>query len=573
MNVLKRQIIGGILLSFLLCLPVLYAQQTNLVVPPSPMLADGQILFSPMWGLETYLINSTGAVKHVWTSDYIPGLAVCWLGGGKILRAIRVGAAPDVGGAGGGVQIQQSDGTVIWDYRYDTNGRLSHHDVKVLPNGNVLLIAWETKTQAEAIDAGRNPEYVSAVGMMPDHIVEVHPTGPTSGEVVWEWHVWDHLIQDYDASQQNYGVVGDHPELVDVNLVPSLWAGDWMHTNAIDYNQAFDQILISVPNIGEIWIIDHGTTTEEATGHTGGRYGHGGDLLYRWGNPAAYRAGTTNDKKLFYQHGASWIAEDLPGAGDILVFNNGDDRPQGQYSTVDEITPPVNESGEYYLEPGSAYGPGAQTWVYTADPPASLYADHLSGAQRLANGDTLICNGPAGRIFEVTPEGMTVWQYVSPFPYPPMNEMFSIVYIPGVPEPNRPDLNCTGRLSWTGVKPGQTVTDSFTVQNIGHAGSLLNWTVNVSSLIWGNWTVLPQSGENLTPEAGSITVQVSVVAPDEKHGSFQGYLRVENLQDSSDFETIPVSLTTPLVYGLGLFHWTPFYILCWLLTRFLPRLF
>jgi hypothetical protein len=497
-----------------------------------------------MWGLETYLITSNGTVDHMWESDYLPGISVRWLGNDRILRSIRLGAGPGIGGWGGGVQIQQADGTVTWDYRYNTNGHLSHHDIYALPNGNVLMIAWETKTQAEAIAAGRNPATVTSQGMMPDHIIEVKPTGPTAGDIVWEWHVWDHLIQDYDALKDNYGNVSQHPELVDVNLVPNLWMGDWMHTNSIDYDPALDQLLISIPNFDEIWIIDHSTTTQEAAGHTGGRYGHGGDLLYRWGNPSRYRAGTSADTKLFYQHGVSWIPAGLPGAGDILIFNNGDDRPEGQYSSIDEITPPIDDNGSYHRDPGSAFGPVMQTWVYTADPPESLYADHLSDAQRLANGDTLICNGDTGVFFEVTPTGSTVWLYTSQYPYPMMNELFKFVYIPPHHQ-TQSDLTCQGSLSWTRLQPGETATGNFTVRNIGEEGSSLNWTVNTSSVTWGNWTFAPQSGINLTPEDGNIIVNVTVTAPEEKHETFQGYIRVENRDNSPDFELIPVSLTTP----------------------------
>jgi len=272
---------------------------------------------------------------------------VWWLGNGTILRTIRVGIGPSSGGAGGGVQKILWDGTVVWDFRYNTNGVLSHHDVKPLPNGNVLLIAWEAKTRAEAIAAGRNPNNVSNVDFDVDHIIEVQPTGPSTGEIVWEWHVWDHLIQDYDPSKANYGVVEDHPELVDINFVPSM-KSDWMHTNSIDYNQDFDQILISVKNFNEIWVIDHSTTTEEAASHFGGNSGKGGDILYRWGNPQAYRAGSSSDRKLFAQHDSSWIKSGHPGEGNILIFNNGVGRG---YSSVDEIIPPVNENGKYYLEP------------------------------------------------------------------------------------------------------------------------------------------------------------------------------------------------------------------------------
>ena len=122
------------------------------------------------------------------------------------------------------------------------------------------------------------------------------PRGPAGGSIVWEWHLWDHLIQDYDPTKDNYGVVGDHPELIDVNysLAPFCCPSgnaDWTHTNAVDYNEQLDQIMLSVRNFSEIWVLDHSTTTAQAASHSGGRSGKGGDLLYRWGNPAAYRAG------------------------------------------------------------------------------------------------------------------------------------------------------------------------------------------------------------------------------------------------------------------------------------------
>ncbi|OGS40683.1 MAG: hypothetical protein A3K77_01625 [Euryarchaeota archaeon RBG_13_31_8] len=432
----------------------------------------------------------------------------------------------------------------MWDFRYNTDGHLSHHDVKSLPNGNVLLIAWETKTRTEVIAAGRNPDYVSSQGLMPDHIIEVQPTGPSSGTIVWEWHIWDHLIQDYDASKANYGVVADHPELVDINFVTSTQP-DWMHTNSIDYNKNFDQILISVNNFNEIWIIDHSTTTEEAAGHTGGNSGKGGDLLYRWGNPATYRRGTSNDQKLFSQHDATWIDEDCPGDGDVLVFNNGGPR---NYSTIDQITSPVDETGEYYLAPGSIYGPTTLSWIYTANPPTSFYASYLSGAQRLSNGNTLICNGVTGKVFEVTLEGTTVWQYTNPFPNPSANGMFKVVYIypDEPPEPNIPNLDCIGSLSWTDIKGGSIVNGSFQVQNIGSPDSLLNWSINISSITWGIWTFDPEYGENLKPEDGQITVQVSIVAPHKKNSEFEAYIRLENQDNPEDFELIPVHLKTPM---------------------------
>jgi hypothetical protein len=235
---------------------------------------NGQILFAPMNSQITYLINETGIITHTWSSSYLPGEAVYWLNDGTILRTIKI--APSGSGVGGGIQKIDWDGTVLWEFRYYTSNVLSHHDIEPLPNGNVLMIAWETKTRNEAIAAGRNPNQVGN-SFKPDHIIEVKPTGPTSGEIVWEWHVWDHLIQDYDSSKANYGVVGAHSELIDINYGSS--TEDWLHCNSIDYNINLDQILISSKYFHEIWVIDHSTTTAEAASHTGGNSGKGGDLL------------------------------------------------------------------------------------------------------------------------------------------------------------------------------------------------------------------------------------------------------------------------------------------------------
>ena len=237
------------------------------------------------------------------------------------------------------------------------------------------------------------------------------------------------------------------------------------------------------------------------------------------------------------------VRKGCPGEGNILVFNNGVGR---YYSSVDEITPPINEKGEYYLAQGFAYGPETQTWVYTANPINDFYASYLSGAQRLKNGNTLICNGESGKIFEVTAEGETVWQFTNPYPHPSANGIFKVVHIyPETPtEPNVSDLDCDGSFSWIGIKPGATVSGNFKVQNIGSSESLLNWSINVSSVDWGKWTFNPENGENLKPEDGQLTVYVTVVTPNEKNSKFKGYIKVENLDNLTDFELIPIYLKT-----------------------------
>jgi hypothetical protein len=182
----------------------------------------------------------------------------------------------------------------------------------------------------------------------------------------------------------------------------------------VAYNPDLEQIAISVHGFSEFWIIDHSTTKAEAAGHRGGKSDKGGDLLYRWGNPRAYRAGTKADQKLFAQHNAHWIPKGLPGAGHILVFNNGSGRPDGTYSSVDEIVLPVDAQGRYEYKAGVAFGPDKPVWSYTAPKKTDFYSFFISGAQRLPNGNTFICSGANGITFEVTPEKEIVWQYINP---------------------------------------------------------------------------------------------------------------------------------------------------------------
>ena len=189
---------------------------------------------------------------------------------------------------------------------------------------------------------------------------------------------------------------------------------DWNHINAVDYNEAFDQIILSVRHFSEIWVIDHSTTTEEAASHSGGNSGMGGDLLYRWGNPQTYDAGDATDRKLFLQHDSHWIESGLPGEGNILIFDNGLTRPGGNYSTIVEIVPPADQDGNYTKIPGTSYGPESPVWTYSASNPSNFFAPNVSGSQRQPNGNTLICSGPTANFFEVTTEGELVWLYVNP---------------------------------------------------------------------------------------------------------------------------------------------------------------
>lgn len=367
--------------------------------------APGLRLYCQNSSLVTQLVDVNGTAIHTWTSAYNPGQGLRMLSDGKLLRSARIVGGPAIGGLGGAVQRFALNGTLEWEFHYHNTLHWSHHDVEPLPNGNVLIIAWDNWTVAEATAFGRTASLITGTVVRTDHIIEVQPTGPTTGTIVWEWHVKDHLIQDANASAGNFGVVAQHPELVDINF-PAIasQAADINHANGLYYDAQHDWIIISSHNQNEIWIIDHSTTTAQAAGHTGGQRGRGGDLLYRWGNPQAYDAGTAANQMLYGQHNPRRIPTGYPGAGNVTVFNNN--YPGG--SRAWEISLPMDSSGNFALVPGNAYGPAAPVWSYSA---AGFTSANISGCQRLPNGNTMICSGAQGRIFEVTPAGTLAWNH------------------------------------------------------------------------------------------------------------------------------------------------------------------
>ena len=296
------------------------AAKTGLV-QNDPRAFPGYNLMAPLNSTDTYLFDLEGRVVRRWESDCSPSLCAYLLDNGHILRGGSIGIESQVFGPGPGVggRVQEFtwEGEPVWDFHFFNARQLPHHDLTPLPNGNVMMIVWDRKTADESLAAGRRPALTGDSHLLVDSLVEIKPTGRTTGEIVWEWHLWDHLVQDFDNSKPNYGNVAEHPELVNLNYGEDALAPvaqnkdaanalksvgyigantgpgraranpDWTHCNGVAYNPTLDQLMVSVHNFSELWIIDHSTTTAEAAGHKGGRSGKGGDLLYRWGNPRA----------------------------------------------------------------------------------------------------------------------------------------------------------------------------------------------------------------------------------------------------------------------------------------------
>jgi len=406
------------LLPLLLLIQFSAFAQTVGIIQNSDTAFNGYTLFAPVTGKTTYLIDNCGRLVNSWTSNFRPGLSAYLLSNGDLLRAESTGAAHPTygsgGGAGGRVERIDWNGNLQWNFTYSDTEFVQHHDIVPLPNGNVLLLAWERFTRQQIKALGRDTSKIAASGYVwSEYLVEIQPSGTNTGTVVWVWHFIDHVVQDYDVAQQNYGNVLSHPELLDLNYTGANITQEWIHANSIDYNPALDQILISSRLLGELYVIDHSTTTAEAATHSGGNRGKGGDLLYRWGNPEAYRQGIASDRILYGQHSAKWIF-DTENAGKIIVFNNGEGRPQGAYSSIEIFAPQIDSTGTYERNIAGKFLPDTSFWVYKATMPTDFYDNRISGGQELPNGNVLICSGTHGKFFEVTKQGNIVWQYINP---------------------------------------------------------------------------------------------------------------------------------------------------------------
>ena len=387
---------------------IIICQNTLGLIINSSSSYSGFTLFAPNHSTNTYLINNEGLLVNEWSSSYVPGLAVYLLENGNLLRSAAIES--DNTTQTGGFELFTWDNILIWQYYQGSQ----HHDIEPLPNGNVLMIVNDVKNYSAAISAGRDPEKLLSNSLRSLSILEISQIGIDSGEIVWEWHAWDHLIQDFDETKLNYGSVDLHPELIDVNFAPNIYS-DWLHTNSIDYNEDLDQILVSHRNTNEIWVIDHSTTSQEASGHTGGISGKGGDILFRWGNPVSYRAGEEQDQRLFGQHDANWVRDEFNNyQNSIMIFNNGIERPSGSYSTAIEISVPLIENNCYNILETGVFGPADEVWSYTSPDTFDFSSPRFGSAQRLQNGNTLISNSEMGTFFEVDSLNENVWKYINP---------------------------------------------------------------------------------------------------------------------------------------------------------------
>ncbi len=336
-----------------------------------------------------YLIDHDGNTLFDWdfNGDQLGNDAMLQ-SDGSLVSTIKVdNPRISFGGYGGAFRKINADQSIEWEVEYSSNTYIAHHDINYLSNGNIIFPVWEEVSAADAAEMGFSGNF----DIYPEAIIEMNPL---TQEIVWEWHATDHLVQDYDESKSNFGVVGDVPNLIDVNYNNDQTDGDIMHVNGITLDETNDLLYMTVNFYSEVWVIDHSTTTEEAATSTGGNYNLGGDLVYRFGNPLAYdNVGEVTMNRVHYPN--------LFDDNKMLVFVNNKYDNQSAVAEY-QLSPP------YELVAGQDNEPEL-IWEFTD---SDLYSNGLGSGVRMSNGNTLISEG-TGAIWEVNSDGDVLWRYTN----------------------------------------------------------------------------------------------------------------------------------------------------------------
>lgn len=279
---------------------------------------EGYLLYSPTGADKSFLIDECGLKVKEWTFGGAYNYTGTYLAEDASVYKFVFNNGPglNVSAFGDGcLEVRDWTDNQVWNYCGEDDYRGMHSDLHKLPNGNYLALLQRDHAIADVLALGINPSEISGGEFLTESVIEIEPTGPDSGDIVWEWHMYDHMIQDFDSTvTATYGNLADHPEKYDMGLV-----NGYIHFNSIDYSPELDIIVVSSWRNDEVYMIDHSTSTMEAAGSTGGNFGMGGDLIYRWGRPGNFLTG--GGQKLNGQHNPRFV-EEGPWVGSISVFNN-----------------------------------------------------------------------------------------------------------------------------------------------------------------------------------------------------------------------------------------------------------
>ena len=379
----------------------------------SPTAFDSYTLIYTYNSPTVYLINNCGQKIHQWTTSGNTLIAYLQPNGDLIKTSIDPATVFVGGGSQGFIERYSWSGALQWKYKLSNDTMTLHHDIEIMPNGNILCNVWKKIPAPQVRNMGRDPNNEMGLGEIWDDLVlELQPTGTTGANIVWQWKASEHIVQDIDEKLPNYGIVASSPELLNLNYRPEGIGTfkDWLHFNSVSYNAELDQIALSGHTFDEIYIIDHGTTSSQSSGHVGGTQGKGGDLLYRWGNPAAYNQGGDTDQVFNGQHDPHWIQYG-DYTNSIITFNN---MAAPNYSAIDIITPSW-DGMKYTLGSNGKYSPSAPDFRFTKKVPQEFFSGIMAAATVLPNGNLYFTEATKGKYTEYDLSAdSVVWEYTNP---------------------------------------------------------------------------------------------------------------------------------------------------------------
>ncbi|HEY8977578.1 MAG TPA: aryl-sulfate sulfotransferase [Burkholderiaceae bacterium] len=281
------------------------------------------------------------------------------------------------------------NGQLKWQFGPKAPGGLAqqHHDWARLPNGNTLVLA----NLRHPVPGFKQPEVLDDVAYEVD----------ASGAIVWRWVASEHL-EEFGFSAATLALIraSDNADYLHLNNLKPVGPNHWF--DAGDKRFAPDNLILHSRNANVIAIVDR----------------HSGHIVWTLGpdypaipRGAAARRVPRPVDQISGQHDAQIIPAGLPGAGNLLVFDN-----QGEAGYPPVELPTTGGSRVLEIDPVTRQ----VVWQYTAEdsgqPSWAFRSTHISAARRLPNGNTFIDEGQSGRLFQVTREGDIVWEYVNPYP-------------------------------------------------------------------------------------------------------------------------------------------------------------
>ncbi|MBW1861913.1 MAG: aryl-sulfate sulfotransferase [Deltaproteobacteria bacterium] len=318
----------------------------------------------------------SGNVVHEWTIPYRVQHAVLLPTGNILMNCNDGKALPGrpgfppfhLGAALGWLYEMDWDGNVVFKY-FDPN---MHHDFDKLDNGNYIYLGFEQvpKELQKKVRGGRKGSEHPGGVMWNDYIAEV----TSQGKEVWRWSANDHFDPDIDIIGPLYG------------------RNEWGHSNDVD-GMENGNIIFDAKHTDTVYIIDKKTK----------------EIIWRWGasfkldketGRLEYRGGKGVDDALGGMHAAYEIQTGFPGAGNIMLYDNGVYAGKSRAVEVDIKTNKVAWDSRPPGKGGKSRG---------------HFSEAISNAERLPNGNTIICSGNNARYFEITPQKQVVWEFVSPY--------------------------------------------------------------------------------------------------------------------------------------------------------------